>query len=65
MKASSGVLPAASISAPTILSSLKASSILSACFKNLVGGQPRSIFPGSTVDSSIHASQDVPVHIAE
>ena len=65
VKASSGVLPAASISAPIILSSANASSILSACFRNLVGGQPKSIFPGSNVDSSIHASHRLPVHIAE
>ena len=65
MIGSSGVRPAASTSAPTILSSANASSSDSVCFRNLVGGQPKSIFPGSTVDSSIQASQDWPVHMAE
>ena len=58
VKDSSGVRPAASISAPIILNSLSASSILSACFKKRVGGQPKSILPGSIVDSSIHAHID-------
>ena len=65
MNALFGVEPAASSCAPISFRSLSASFRLSACFRNLVGGHPRSIFPGSIVDSSIHASQAWPVHIAE